>query len=155
MGRIANWLQVTDFDFVLVRKFTSRLITKANFASAMANAFAAEGFLKSTGLFAQRKVKEVSSNQTLAASDNLVLVDCTAGNVVLTIPAVLNFWDAALSLTTVLTIKRVDTAAGNTCTLLPAEAGETIDGDANLVLSGGSSPSVDLVTNGTNFFSLS
>lgn len=87
--------------------------------------------------------RAVTANYTLTFFDRVVLVDDSAGNVTISVPA------AALCKGHRWTVKKI--AGGNTTTIDPSGA-ETIDGLASLAV--GSNIGYTFTSNGTNLFSL-
>jgi hypothetical protein len=74
-------------------------------------------------------VVTVTTNYTALATDDVILVDCTAGDVTITLPAAST---AGSGLTPRLAIRRIDNSA-NTCTLAAAGT-DTVDGAASVTL---------------------
>lgn len=140
-----------NFTYIFTQKDLNQRTTKSGFVAGIATELQQAGFIKSTGVFAQVKVKEINSNYTVVKGDNLLLVDASGGNIIISLPLAVNFWDDALDLSDVIEIKRQDTNPGNTVTILPTIP-ELIDGDPSLILDTATTPSARVFTNGTNFF---
>ena len=86
-----------------------------------------------------------TSNYAMTTADGVILVDATAGPVIITLPA------AAGNDGFRATIKKIDTTA-HIVTIAPAGS-ETIDGNANLTISAPYT-SIELISDGANWFVL-
>lgn len=154
-NKFNDWFidSVGNFDYVLThsRSGEARATLEA-FVEGISDALVSKGFIRSIGVFAQRKVTTITSNYTVKPTDNFLIVDASLGNIIITLPTRIKFWDDVFKLSTVLTIKRKDTIAANIVTILPEEVTETIDGDPDVILDTATTPSVNIITDGLNFF---
>jgi len=154
MGRSIYWDYRDTFEdvYVISNRQNSK-ITKTKFAEDLDPSLVALGFVKNTNIFAQRKVKNIVANYNMESGDDVLLVNCDSASITIALLASVAWWNPTLDLTKLVTIKRIDSNAANTCTIVPF-GGETIDGDPSLVLSGGSLPTVTMITDGSNIFTV-
>ncbi len=125
---------------------TTTKILDANVTAAkLTNSTLTSTQVSTTGGIQTYSVTSPTANATLTAGQTVALVDATAGNVTITLPAV-----AAAGSGQVYTVKKTDSSS-NSVTISPASG--TIDGAATLVLSS-QYHSVQLATNATNWFQL-
>jgi len=80
-----------------------------------------------------KHVRTVAIDTTILSTDYTIEVDASGGNRIITLPTAISQFSAILSAGRVFNIKKTD-ATSNTVTITP-QAGETIDGLSNLVIS--------------------
>ena len=98
----------------------------------------------------QSKIRTVSTNAGISATDNTILCDCTSGNIILTLPAPSSVYDSDASISPVYVVsQKID--AGNTVKINPNSTENIYDGSAqtSIILSSGST--VSLQTDGTDW----
>lgn len=130
---------------------SSRRITLDNLISASEDAIYDLGFQKNTAV--NRSVTTVTSNYVATVADSIILVDASSNDVIITLPTMLTMWDAADSVTKVITIKKIDQSTTYNVTINPDD-GENIDNTNNVILSGSDEPSVTVLVDGTNYWTM-
>jgi len=80
-----------------------------------------------------KRIRTVAINTTILSTDYTVEVDALGGDRIITLPTAISQFSVILSAGRVFNIKKIDLTS-NTVTITP-QAGETIDGLSNLVIS--------------------
>lgn len=148
-GDLTRESTMTSIEFmrVVTGGSNSRLITVANYVTNVLNdLLVAAGFIKTAGT---QNYHIVAPNVTIdtalvVATHEIVLGNCTAAAVTLTLPNASTAWDAATSSGYAFTIKKNDASSGNDLTVA-AQVGETIDGSSSVVLSGTNKPNMQVI----------
>lgn len=98
----------------------------------------------------KNKIRTVITSTGVLITDNTVLVDCTAGNVVLTLPAPSTAYDSTNTVTNSFVIsQKID--AGNTVTINPNLSESIYDGSAQTSITLTTGSTVTLETDGTDW----
>ncbi len=159
MARESNFTKVTtigDNDLVRVIKDTSsRNMTKKNFVTDIQQLLLDLGFLTASTLppsvSQTRFIQTFGVNHSLVLTDDALLMDATGSTVTVTLPFAANAFDVATSKGQRFTIKKIDTSATNDVIIDPAGA-DLIDGNTLITLSGALRPSIDIISDGADWF---
>lgn len=143
---------VTDFDFIRVLKDSaSRKINKSNFGVAIKQTLIDNGFLTSDDLPVAvsqlRAYREVTTNSALLATDSVLGVDTTSGNVTINLMTATSVWDAANTKGQYFTIKNVSSDSNKV--IVNANGSDLIDGNASLELDSTDYPFITIMSKST------
>lgn len=133
----------------------SRNITKTNFVTTITQLLIDAGFLTASTLPAtisnSRNIKTLSTSHSVIITDDLVFMDATAASLGVTLPAAASFYNAVDDKGQRVTIKKIDSSNINTVTITSIVP-ELIDGASDLVLETDGRPSVDIISDGVNWW---
>ena len=139
----SDYVRVLDGD-------SSRKITLDSFVDSIDPLLLAEGFIKTVPT-TDVAIRTVTANTTLDAdTDQIILVDTTAGNVTVTLPAANLMGDGALG--TRYTIKKKTTDINKVT--VATSGGATIDGSAFVDIIGPVMGSVTFVSDSFNLYTV-
>ena len=159
MARESNFTKVTtigDNDLVRVIKDTSsRNMTKKNFVTDIQQLLIDLGFLTASTLppsvSQTRFIQTFGVNHTLLLTDDALLMDATGSSITVNLPFAATAFDVLTNKGQRFTIKKIDTSAVNDVIIDPAGA-DLIDGNTLVTLNGSLRPSIDIVSDGANWF---
>ena len=159
MARESNFTKVTtigDNDLVRVIKDTSsRNMTKKNFVTDIQQLLEDLGFLTASTLppsvSQTRFIQTFVVNHSLVLTDDALLMDATGSTVTVTLPFAASAFDVATNKGQRFTIKKIDTIETYDVIIDPAGA-DLIDGNTLITLSGNLRPSIDIISDGADWF---
>ena len=159
MARESNFTKVTtisDNDLVRVIKDTSsRNMTKKNFVTDIQQLLEDLGFLTASTLppsvSQTRFIQTFGVNHSLVLTDDALLMDATGSTVTVTLPFAASAFDVATNKGQRFTIKKIDTIETYDVIIDPAGA-DLIDGNTLITLSGNLRPSIDIISDGADWF---
>ena len=159
MAKESNFTKVTtigDNDLVRVIKDTSsRNMTKKNFVTDIQQLLIDLGFLTASTLppsvSQTRFIQTFGVNRTLILTDDALLMDAVSNTVTVNLVFAADAFDAATNKGQRFTIKKIDISAVNDVIINPAGA-DLIDGNTQIILSGVLRPSIDIISDGANWF---
>jgi len=159
MARESNFTKVTtigDNDLVRVIKDTSsRNMTKKNFVTDIQQLLLDLGFLTAATLppsvSQTRFIQTFGINHTLLLTDDALLMDATGSTITVNLVFAADAFDSETDKGQRFTIKKIDTSAVNNVIINPAGA-DLIDGNTLITLSGNLRPSIDIISDGANWF---
>lgn len=158
MGKETNFpkvITIGDNDLVRVIKDTSsRNMTKKNFVTDIGDLLIADGFLTEDTLppsvALTRFVQTFGVNHTAVLTDDVLLMDATGSTLTVPLPFAADAFDVATEKGSRFTIAKIDSSATNDVIIDPAGA-DLIGGNTLVTLSGTLKPSIDIVSDGSNW----
>lgn len=121
----------------------SRTITASAFATAIQAFFGTDG--------ATKKIRSVSTSQSVLTDDEVLAMDASAASKSLVLPDCTGseVWNATTSQGKLFTLKKDDNSAN--LVTINTTSSQTIDGDSSYVLSGSGRPWITVMSNGVEW----
>jgi len=154
-SNFTNAITLSDNDKIRVIKDTSsRTMTKKNFVTDINQLLLDDGFLTDATLppsvALTRFIQTFGVNHTAALTDDVLLMDATGSTLTVILPFAADAFDATTKKGSRFTIKKIDTSAANNVLIDPVGA-DLIDGNTLITLSGTLKPSIEIVSDGSNW----
>lgn len=149
-------ITIGDNDLVrVIKDGSSRNITKKNFVTDINQLLLDDGFLTEETLppsvALTRFVQTFGINHTAILTDDVLLMDATGSTLTVVLPFAADAFDVETQKGSRFTIKKIDASVANNVIVDPVGA-DLIDGNTLLTLTGTLKPSIEIVSDGANWF---